>query len=84
MLPYIRHAQMAQSAAADTREPAAALAASAEPAATQKCQFGGIDRASRLPFRRKYGTNCNICSISSPIKNAALSNDVFDFQTSYK
>ncbi|MBA3874929.1 MAG: hypothetical protein H0X30_37860 [Anaerolineae bacterium] len=47
---------MAQNAAADTREPIAALAASAEPAAMQKCQFGGLLPYIRLPFRREIVT----------------------------
>ncbi|MBA3874858.1 MAG: hypothetical protein H0X30_37495 [Anaerolineae bacterium] len=66
-LSYIRHAQMAKSAAADTREPTAALAATAEPSAVQKCQFGGSLPHIRLPFRRELCKICNkiaFCALS--------------------
>src|SRR5690348_10763009 len=34
-------------------------AASAKPAATQKCQISGFSRTSRLPFQRQIFTNCS-------------------------
>ncbi|MBA3871611.1 MAG: hypothetical protein H0X30_20890 [Anaerolineae bacterium] len=54
ILPSIRRNDTAKNAAAATRETSAALAATAQPAAMQKCQFGGLLPHSRLPFRRKY------------------------------
>jgi len=35
----------------------------AEPSAAQKCQFGGLSRASRLSIQRKYCNLCNNCNI---------------------
>jgi hypothetical protein len=37
-------------------------AALSEPPADTKCQFSGLTGASRLPFRRIYCINCNLCS----------------------
>ncbi|MEP6987670.1 MAG: hypothetical protein ABI970_18845 [Chloroflexota bacterium] len=54
-LPSSRCNGSANCAAAATREPSAALAALAEPAAMHNCTFGGNSRASRRPTRRmKY------------------------------
>ncbi|MBA3870564.1 MAG: hypothetical protein H0X30_15585 [Anaerolineae bacterium] len=52
-LPRIRRTGNANCAAADLAEPTAALAATAEHSAMQKCQFGGLLPHSRLPFRRE-------------------------------
>ena len=60
--PHIRCDDTANFAAADTRERGAALVASAEPAAMQKCQFGGLLPHIRPPFQRKYCNLCNKCN----------------------
>ncbi len=67
-LPSIRRNDSANCAAAATSLTSAALAVIAEPAAMQKCQFGGLLPHSRLLFRRelcKICTNCESCESKS-------------------
>jgi len=51
-------------------------AASAEPTASQFCQFSGFSRASRLSFQREIVTKCKICNKKEEL-NPLLSNTLY-------
>src|SRR5262249_15984594 len=76
--PHIRRNATPQNAAADPRELSAALADRSAASTMQKCQFGGFERASRLPFRRELCKICNFCefcAISAIAHNGGYENE---------